>query len=165
MSVRSVCRPWSVSRHSGRGPLARREQHEQLLRASGVVGAASSPLPLFYSLTQAGRAILAAHGPNDGWHVHGHGLRVDERNPIGDTIITPKRKKGLFQAVADASDSPRLTGPVTLSEVWAGSPRFVRVPGLGDDKPPLLLFSGDDQIIRSSDGGPFVADEFWRNDG
>jgi hypothetical protein len=38
------------------------EQSEQLMRAARDVGYAARPLPLFYSLSQAGRAIAAAVG-------------------------------------------------------------------------------------------------------
>jgi hypothetical protein len=38
------------------------EQFEQLLRAAETVDAAARPLPLFYALSQAARAIVAAHG-------------------------------------------------------------------------------------------------------
>ncbi len=52
------------------------EQFEELIRAAAAVGYQSRPLPLFYALSQAGRAIVAARGGAD--H-QTHGL-VEYRN-------------------------------------------------------------------------------------
>ena len=51
------------------------EQFEQLLRAAEVSGPASAPLPLFYALSQAGRAIAAARMTDpQRWDYFGHGI-------------------------------------------------------------------------------------------
>jgi hypothetical protein len=60
------------------------EQFEELLEAARVVGPASRPLPLFYALSQASRAIVAAG--SDVPSVTSHGLveyryRGEERPP------------------------------------------------------------------------------------
>src|SRR5262245_60132392 len=58
-------------------------QAEELAEASAASGYAAKPLPLFYSLSQAGRAIAAAH-LSDTWSLRGHGLRVnaDAQRPL-----------------------------------------------------------------------------------
>jgi hypothetical protein len=115
---------------------------------------------LFYALNQAGRAVLAAHGPRDAWDVHGPGVKVEtQRERIGETEIKPDGD-GLFQAVAAATGWPALTASVTLAEVWAGVPGLPRSPGLGDDLPPVLTFSESDQTVRSDQGSPFEFEEF-----
>jgi YaaC-like Protein len=50
------------------------QQFEELMVAAAAVGLAARPLPLFYALGQAGRALLAAWGPN--YEIRGHGLRL-----------------------------------------------------------------------------------------
>jgi hypothetical protein len=57
------------------------EQFEQLMVAAEASGAASRPLPLSYALSQAGRAITAAHREEDDWTHHAHGLTV-QREPM-----------------------------------------------------------------------------------
>lgn len=64
-------------------PLRRRtyaaamEQFEDLLRAAEQVGPAARPLPLFYALSQAGRAVTAAHA-DEPWQLRGHGLQLKD---------------------------------------------------------------------------------------
>ena len=52
------------------------EQCEQFLAAAGGTGYATRPVQLFYALSQAGRAIVAASPRvgNQAWRVSGHGL-------------------------------------------------------------------------------------------
>src|SRR5216684_8342414 len=77
------------------------QQFEELMRAAQSSGPASRPLPLFYALTQAGRAIVAVRGGPD--H-QGHGLRLGE--PQTDLLKTtvdvtgPSKTPGHFQATA-----------------------------------------------------------------
>lgn len=52
------------------------QQSEELFEASAAAGVASKPVPLFYALSQAGRAIAAAHNPDETWRIFGHGLNV-----------------------------------------------------------------------------------------
>lgn len=40
------------------------QQFDELLEAATTAGHASRPLPLFYALSQAGRAIASAYGPS-----------------------------------------------------------------------------------------------------
>ncbi|GAA3948309.1 YaaC family protein [Actinoplanes auranticolor] len=52
-------------------------QAEELATAAAAVGYAASPLPLFYSLSQASRAIVAARHQGVKYTVKGHGLHFD----------------------------------------------------------------------------------------
>ncbi len=61
------------------------EQSEQLMRAAEPVGHAARPLLLFYSLSQAGRAIAAARLEGDAWRLADHGLKVKDA-PTGDPL-------------------------------------------------------------------------------
>jgi hypothetical protein len=116
------------------------EQFEQLLSASHSVGAASAPILLFYALSQAGRAVVAAREQGARWQPRGHGLKVVTKDPVGATEIAPEAN-GLFQAVAAATDSGGLSATVTLSDVWGAIPRLPRQVGLGDKTPPIFLIS------------------------
>jgi hypothetical protein len=87
------------------------QQFEELLDAAQNVSSAARPLPLYYALTQAGRAITAAHG--DPFTNHGHGLGVRTiKSDLMRTCVTPTRDPKEFQAVSQIVGSPQLTGPV-----------------------------------------------------
>lgn len=76
--------PWACGHRSEapRGFGAALEQFEQLLGAAEVSGPASAPLPLFYALSQAGRAIAAARLPDhQRWDFTGHGLKGQKSYP------------------------------------------------------------------------------------
>lgn len=95
---------------------------EELLAAARNVGYLARPLPLFYALSQAGRAIVAAHGalPESG----GHGLKQDMiTSPITETTIQATGH-GLFAAMRAAVTSVRVNKdePVELGAVWAAIP-------------------------------------------
>jgi YaaC-like Protein len=53
------------------------EQFEELISAASEASPAVRPLPLFYALSQAGRAIAAAYIPEK-WRLYGHGLVCPE---------------------------------------------------------------------------------------
>lgn len=90
-------------------------QAEELAEAAQVAGYAARPLPLFYSLSQAGRAIAAAHLPTR-WILRGHGLRVSPKaQPPLEATVEPMGSGGdSFSGVASAVGSPLLNGRVTL---------------------------------------------------
>lgn len=109
------------------------EQFEQLLCAAGAVGPAARPLPLFYALSQAGRAIVAASG--DEPHVESHGLTEVRRNPPPADLLhrqikraASKNGRDAFGAVSRAIGSPELQAPVELGALWAALPRTYRLP-------------------------------------
>jgi hypothetical protein len=109
------------------------EQFEQLLQAAEQVNAAARPLPLFYALSQAGRAIVAARG--DDPDIDGHGLAEDRQKPAPDDLLHRRVKrvpgrnnKDAFGAVARATGSPDLTNGAELGAVWATLPQTYRLP-------------------------------------
>src|SRR6266487_4757283 len=70
------------------------QQFEELLQAAEAVGPASRPLPLFYALSQAGRAITAARCVRN-WELRGHGLQMPDASgaPLLKRIIKPNPAK------------------------------------------------------------------------
>src|SRR5438067_921789 len=82
------------------------QQAEELWEAARVVGYASRPLPLFYSLSQATRAICAAWLERDGaWIPQGHGLAVTTPpggRPLGLTVSMNDDGLGAFEMLAAA---------------------------------------------------------------
>lgn len=113
------------------------EQSEQLMRAARDIGSAARPLPLFYALSQAGRAIAAAHLPGNAWRLAGHGLTVPPQDNVTDLVqrvVEPRAeskkllalsRRASFQGVADAVGSEKLTGRVELGAVWAAIPELI----------------------------------------
>jgi hypothetical protein len=99
------------------------QQFEELMRAAYAAGPAGRPLPLFYALSQAGRAIVATRGNEQ--H-RGHGLTVGE--PADDVLQTMIRQvemgrsPGQFQSVARALGSQMLADPVALGALFASLP-------------------------------------------
>ena len=108
------------------------EQSEQLMRAAQAIGTAARPLPLFYALSQAGRAI-AAHRLDDNWRLAGHGLtdRSERTTPLLERTVAPAGgqphdgRQPSFAGVAEAVGSEPLTGPVELGTVWAALPDLI----------------------------------------
>jgi hypothetical protein len=108
------------------------QQFEELLGAARVVGPASRPLPLFYALSQAGRAIVAAYG--DQSVITGHGLAEDREVQPEDLlhrrIYRAAKKDGsdAFGAVARATGSGDLVSGAEIGALWAALPSSYRVP-------------------------------------
>jgi hypothetical protein len=127
--------PGKAAAHGARQALysASLEQFEQLLQAAEVVGPAARPLPLFYALSQAGRAIVAAHG--DQGTIDGHGLIEDRRDPAPDDLLHRRVKRAptkdnrdAFGAVSRALGSPEIAGSIELGACWAGLPNTYVLP-------------------------------------
>jgi hypothetical protein len=80
------------------------EQCEQFLAAAYDAGYATRPVQLFYALSQAGRAIVAAspHVGNQNWKVSGHGLKADTNTEKAADVTVVAGKAGLFPSVAAA---------------------------------------------------------------
>lgn len=121
-------------------------QFDELISAAESVGTATRPLPLFYALSQAGRAIAAAHAAG-AWRLRAHGLSATElSHPLLDTPIVSDPLRGTGPDVADspsalaaATGSDMFTGSVSIRELWASLPELC---GLLPEKPqirPLLL--------------------------
>ena len=125
------------------------EQFDELLEAAAAVRPAAAPIPLFYALSQAGRALAAVHISDSPWRPRSHGLRVgDPQKTIGDAMLTPEASKaGSFQLFCRSIGSAPLTAPVSLGAVWAATGRFQRATGLGAGHPsPLTLQPLDGQL-------------------
>lgn len=114
------------------------EQSEQLMRASEELGYAARPLPLFYAVSQAGRAIAAAHLEGDAWRIAGHGLsevRDQPRGPVALRRFQPQRapqkwldggRRDAFGAVAEATGSDTLSSDdIALGEIWCAIPELL----------------------------------------
>jgi hypothetical protein len=102
-------------------------QFEELMTAAASASAASRPLPLFYALSQAGRAITAAHG-GDTWRMRMHGLQAPhlDGDVLNVAVRVDAKSKGdtvdSFTGIVTATQSTAPTAPATLGELWASIP-------------------------------------------
>lgn len=149
------------------------EQAEQLMRAAGSVGPASSPLLLFYALSQAGRAIAAAakglKGPD--WLLDGHGINVTpgvlKSADLAQitTVTDAPGRKGSFARLSELLGSPLWPkderGPVPLEPLWDCIPEC-RDLALSDDlvarRTPLQI---ETQMYSGLEGNPLVPTPLW----
>lgn len=119
-------------------------QCEQFLDAAGTTGFATRPVQLFYALSQAGRAIVAASPRvgNQEWRVSGHGLTAGTGTTVAADVTVMATGSGLFQSVASAMGVESLVPdePVALRELWPLLPETVDVPLTEDVMLPALLF-------------------------
>jgi hypothetical protein len=98
----------------------------------------------FYSLSQAGRVIAAAHLA-DKAELMGHGLSFayDPEVILRSSVAPPngQKRNGAFQDVAIATGSPHLNSPAELGALWAANPDLQQVP-IPDGKrwPRALLY-------------------------
>lgn len=130
------------------------EQAEELMHAAANVGAAASPLLLFYAVSQAGRAIAAAR-LDDPWRPSGHGLKApapgDALTGLLQRLVKPDGgqasggRRPSFAGVAEATGSGQLTSEMELGALWAAIPEFMAPlpqPPLADPawKRPLRVF-------------------------
>lgn len=117
------------------------QQFDELLAAGRDIGVSSAPLPTFYALSQAGRAIAAARCSDERWDFKGHGLHIHEdTTDIGQSVVAPQGSRGTdaFSVVGDATGSSRLSGPVTLGALWGSLPHLGTAVGLGQRAPRAL---------------------------
>lgn len=116
------------------------QQAEELHQASAHSGFSSRPLPLFYALSQAGRAITAAGTPSPDWQLSGHGLRVKFDNDDVLATRVSAEEVGAFQTVCSATGSATFTGDLTLSELLATLPEVSNsLPRLDGDSRAVKL--------------------------
>ena len=129
------------------------EQFEELMRAADQVGSAARPLPLFYALSQAGRAVAAAHA-DEPWQLRGHGLQLkDEGRPLLNRRVNPGRgPNASFRRVTEATGSDVLEQPVTVNALCASLPELAVVPELCDLAPraPPLCTMGFTNSARGA---------------
>ncbi len=121
------------------------EQCEQFLAAATEAGYATRPVQLFYALSQAGRAIVAASPRigNQAWKVTGHGLSAKTDASLAANVSVTAARSGLFPAVASALGFESLVAgePAPLSELWPLLPETAFVPLTSEvARPVLLLF-------------------------
>lgn len=112
-------------------------QFDELMATAIEASARSRPLPLFYALSQAGRAISAAHG-GEAWKLRGHGLSAPELDcaDVCEVKVKPARSSSgettdSFSGVATACGSGLLAEPASIGELWSS------LPGVSD------LLTGD----------------------
>jgi hypothetical protein len=102
------------------------EQFEELMGAAASIGYPSRPLPLFYALSQAGRAIVAARG---GPAHQTHGLTLDRPIPedILHATVAPQsqaKSLGQFDALARTLNSPNINKPAELGALIHSLPEM-----------------------------------------
>jgi hypothetical protein len=123
------------------------EQCEQFLGAASDTGYATRPVQLFYALSQAGRAIVAASPRvgNQAWKVSRHGLTANTNAATAADVMVTATRVGLFPAIASALEVEALVPgePVALRELWPLLPETVNVPLTADVMFPVLLFFQD----------------------
>ena len=112
------------------------QQAEELWVAARGAGPAGRPLPMFYFLAQAGRAVVAARGGDD---VKVHGLTVpDPPSEVLRSVVGPTKDHGWFQAVAKSTGSPHLASPVALGALMASLPELAGLKGLHQEWLPAI---------------------------
>jgi hypothetical protein len=118
------------------------QQFEELFESAAAAGPASRPLPLFYALSQAGRAIAAAYDQTVDWDFHGHGLKLSHDEGGTDFLqrLVSGRGSGAFPAVQEATDSPPLNEPVAVGALWSSLPDLADTPLPSVEWPRALFF-------------------------
>jgi hypothetical protein len=122
-------RPHKADQPSDRAQVfgAAMHQFEELMRAAESVDFAARPLPLFYAISQAGRAITAARG-EEPWELSGHGLKHTIKQTLLQSLVKPESgTKDSFSRVCEATGNGHLTGPVELGGLWASLPELFTV--------------------------------------
>jgi hypothetical protein len=126
------------------------QQAEELHGAASVSGFASRPLPLFYSLSQGGRAIAAAQGLDTGWAFHGHGLGVapdQEDDAVMAKEVEP-HKKGAFPLLSEITGSAPLPDRLSLGAMLASLPEVAVIVEAHIDDVPALELSLDHETAN-----------------
>ncbi|HEY1688793.1 MAG TPA: hypothetical protein VGF95_07990 [Solirubrobacteraceae bacterium] len=128
-------------------------QWDALLAASASVVPAASPILLFYALSQAGRAVCAAHTSGQPWQSRGHGLSIGNLGkPLGETLVRPEGgSDSSFAMFCKALKASPLSESTTLGALWAANMKLESVEGLGLGMPGALELS---VIAPSYMGGP-----------
>jgi hypothetical protein len=120
------------------------EQCEQFLDAARHVGYATRPVQLFYALSQAGRAMVAASSRigNQNWRVSGHGLTANTSAAAVADVTVTATSTGLFCSVAEALglEPLRPNESVNLGQLWPLLLESVFVPLSPEAKFPVLCF-------------------------
>jgi hypothetical protein len=131
-------------------------QFDELISAASAVGPASRPLPLFYALSQAGRAIAATHAPGV-WRLQRHGLGAPK---LGTALLDVEVKRSPWAkdsedaaggwvdsvtGVAAATCSEIFSGDVTIREFWCSLPEVSSLlPVDHEPRPKPLALVGEE---------------------
>src|SRR5487761_305066 len=116
------------------------EQFQELMDSAASVGYPARPLPLFYALSQAGRAIAAARGGHD--H-QVHGLTLDRPIPANllEATVSPQshvKSVGQFEAVSNSVQSQVTRGSVQLGALIHSLPEMSIELAASPDWPKAL---------------------------
>jgi hypothetical protein len=133
------------------------QQCDELMTAARAVSAVSRPIPLYYSIHQAGKAIAAAWAHDD-WKAAGHGLGQDRSAEAlwnSDVLLFRVRPQGhgVFGAVASLLGGSGLTGSVELGALWSALPE-IEPPPEGRWPRALPVYT-ESSLTLSGNSSPF----------
>lgn len=123
------------------------QQAEELHKAAGHTGFASRPLPLFYALSQGGRAIAAARSQRS-WKIKGHGMKCTSGNSVLEAKLTVTRQ-GAVPTVARATGSAAFKAPVKLGTLLASLPEVAERAAPHVNAPAAIPLHLDDTAARN----------------
>lgn len=106
------------------------EQAEELMKAAAATGPAAQPLPLFYALSQFGRAIAAAapalNTQSREFRLSGHGVQATNLDGVDRSGLASLRvhgsKNGSFPSVAKALNASSMSAESTIGQVLGWVP-------------------------------------------
>jgi hypothetical protein len=132
-------------------------QFDELMTAATANSAAARPLPLFYALSQAGRAIAAAHASAP-WQLRMHGLHAPNLDgsllsiAVKRTALDKDTSVDSFTGVARATGSPAFSDHADIGALWASLPEACDLlPGPAATTPLLLVPTGVDAPVMAWD--------------
>lgn len=116
------------------------EQAEQLFAAAADTPLSTRPLLAFYGVSQASRAVLAAHRHGE-WKPHGHGLAAHDTSGPLRSITCRNKGTGVFDQLAGVMTSASLPNPVTLERLVVALPSQISpAPFVSSSTPqPVVL--------------------------
>lgn len=116
------------------------EQAEQFFRAADAVGYETKPVLLYYGLSQASQAILAARRStrDEKEPATSHGIdcpTIAQNLSVTDLeLCNTTAALGSFSMLARTLGSPTLPGRVPLRQLWISLPEGVELPPTGSSK-------------------------------
>lgn len=119
-------------------------QFDELMTAAAANTAAARPLPLFYALSQAGRAIAAARAEYP-WRLRMHGLTAPNLDglllsvAIKRTAVEKETSVDSFTGVARATGSPAFEESADVGALWASLPETSGLLTAPPAATPLVL--------------------------
>ncbi|TEX45709.1 MAG: hypothetical protein B7C54_11695 [Acidimicrobiales bacterium mtb01] len=119
------------------------------------MGYEARPLPLFYALSQGGRAVAAAIALDD-WVLRGHGIGAARLDGATWDIELKNQKQGAFRRIADILASPSLPTEVRLGDLCASLPDVVDSMPVSAGGAPALRIVRERYQLAETFGGPVV---------